>query len=578
MAIPKDVSARWSRTMNRLAAWRATMGKPSTAFIAQPEPRTIGSFARGKQLTAGNFLFAGHLLQRPDTSMWDLPTPEPAFAEALHGFGWLDDIVAAGDAPARDCAQQWLWAWIDRFGNGQGPGWTPDLAGRRLIRWISNALFLLSGQEAQASHEFHRSLATQTTFLARRWNASAPGLPRFEALTGLIYASTSLEGMEPYFEPALIALNRECADQIDTKGGLPTRNPEELLEVFTLLTWASVVMGQAGQQVSDAHWHAIKRIAPTLRTLRHSDGGLARFHGGGKGLEGRLDHALANSGVKTRKPDGLSMGFSRLSAGRTSVIIDAAPPPQRRASGDAHASTLAFEMTSGRRPIIVSCGSGANFGLDWRRAGRSTPSHSTLTLSDQSSAQLETDRDGHDYLVNGPKNVPIDVSQSPEGHRFEAGHDGYVADFGLTHVRKLELSFDGRELAGEDMLLAVSATDKERFDARLDQTSLSGLPFDVRFHLHPDVDVSIDMGGNAVSLALMSGEVWLLRTEGCDITVEASVYLEKTRLKPRASKQVVLTGRAQEHSTRVRWSMTKPQDVPVGIRDLAATGLDPVEF
>lgn len=578
MALPKTLSARWTRGMNRLVARRAALGRPSTAFIAQPEPRTIGSFARGKQLTAGNFLFAGHLLQRPDTSMWDLPTPEHAFAEALHGFGWLDDIVAAGDAPARAVAQQWLWAWIDRFGSGQGPGWTPDLAGRRLIRWISHALFLLSGQEAAASHAFHRSLAMQTIFLARRWKASAPGLPRFEALTGLIYASTSLEGMERYFAPAVAGLDRECRDQIDEQGGLPTRNPEELLEVFVLLTWASLVMSQAGQQVNDAHWHAIKRIAPTLRTLRHADGGLARFHGGGRGLEGHLDHALANSGIKTRKPDGLSMGFSRLSAGRTSVIVDAAPPPERRASGDAHASTLAFEMTSGRRPVIVNCGSGVNFGIEWRRAGRSTPSHSTMTLNDQSSAQLDPDGDNHEYLIKGPKSVPIEVSHTSDGHRLEAGHDAYVEDYGLTHVRKLELSLDGRGLAGEDMLLAVSDADRQAFDAALDKTALEGLPFEIRFHLHPDVDVSIDMGGNAVSLALMSGEVWLLRSDGGELTVEPSVYLETTRLKPRATKQVVLTGRAREYATSLRWSMAKPQDSPVGIRDLVETGLDPVEL
>ncbi len=578
MALSKDLSAKWTQTMNRIAARRAALSRPSTAFMAQPEPRTIGSFARGKQLSAGNFLFAGHLLQRPDTSMWDLATPDHAFAEALHGFGWLDDIVAAGDAPARAAAQDWLWAWIDRYGAGQGPGWTPDLAGRRLIRWISHALFLLSGLESTQSHAFHRSLAMQTLFLARRWKASAPGLPRFEALTGLIYASTSLEGMERYFEPAVAGLDRECREQIDEQGGLPTRNPEELLEVFTLLTWASVVIGQTKHQVSDAHWHAIKRIAPTLRTLRHSDGGLARFHGGGRGLEGRLDHALANSGVKTRKPDGLSMGFARLSAGRTSVIVDAAPPPARRASGDAHASTLAFEMTSGRRPIIVNCGSGANFGLEWRRAGRSTPSHSTLTLNDQSSAHLDDDGNNHELLVGGPVNVPMEVSQTPDAHRLNVGHDGYVADYGLTHVRQLELSLDGGGFVGEDMLLAVSGVDKERFDARLDQTALEGLPFDIRFHLHPDVDVSIDMGGNAVSLALMSGEVWLLRAEGAEITVEPSVYLEKTRLKPRASKQVVLTSRAQSYATTLRWSMSKPEDAPVGIRDLAQASMDPVEY
>merc|ERR1712173_263585 len=99
--------------------------------------RTIGSFARGRQLMAGNYLFAGSLLTAPQAAMWDLSPPDPAFAAELHGFAWLDDLAAVGDARARGAAQAWLWGWIDRFGRGQGPGWTPALTGRRLIRWIN---------------------------------------------------------------------------------------------------------------------------------------------------------------------------------------------------------------------------------------------------------------------------------------------------------------------------------------------------------------------------------------------------------------------------------------------------------
>ena len=577
MATAEKLTARWTRFQNRVAARRAVMGRPATAFVSQPEPRTIGSYARGRQLAAGNFLFAGHLIQKPDADMWEIEPPDHAFAEALHGFGWLDDLVAAGDAPARARAQEWLWGWIDHYGRGRGPGWTPDLTGRRLIRWISHAFFLLSGRGSEDSHAFYRSMAAQTIFLGRRWGATAPGLPRFEALTGLIYAGISLEGMENQVAPAVAALDRECAEQIDAQGGLPTRNPEELLDVFTLLTWAAVALSESGKGVSNAHWSAIERIAPTLRTLRHADGGLARFHGGGKGLEGRLDHALANSGVKTRAANGLSMGFARLSAGRTSVIVDASPPPAAKASGDAHASTLAFELTSGRRPLIVNCGSGANFGLEWRRAGRATPSHSTLVLNEQSSARLGALRDGHEYLVSAPRRVPIEVSQASDGLRFEGGHDGYVREYGLTHVRKLELTFDGRGLAGEDMLVTLDDGDKERFDKALDTSGLEGIPFDIRFHLHPDVDVSLDMGGTAASMALMSGEIWVMRVDGnVEMSIEGSVYLEKTRLKPRATKQIVLSGRMMEYATRVRWSLAKPQDSPIGIRDLARDGLDPV--
>ena len=563
------LKARATRIMNRVHARASAMARPATAFVSQPEPRTIGSFARGRQLTAGNFQFAGHLVEDDTAALWDLAMPDAAFEEELNGFIWLDDLAAVGDLPARQRAQSWTWQWIERYGGGHGPGWTPELTGRRLIRWINHALFVLRGQERDASEVFYRSLAQQTIFLGRRWQTTTPGLPRFETLTGLIYAGLSLEGMERHVDPAIKALSRECDRQVDAQGGIPTRNPEELLEVFTLLTWAEAALMDSGRQARPEHMAAIERIAPTLRTLRHADGGLARFHGGGRGLEGRLDHALAASGVKGRQPDGLSMGYARLSAGRTSVIVDASPPPSGRASYNAHASTLAFEMTSGRRPVIVNCGSGASFGPEWRRAGRATPSHSTLSLEGYSSARLGSSGQRSELLLDAPKDVPIEMSQAPDGIRFQGGHDGYVKTHGLTHARTLELTFDGRGMVGEDLLVALDDVGERRFEKAMDDARLQGIPFQVRFHLHPDVDAAVDMGGAAVSLALKSGELWVFRTDAtATVSLDPGVYLESGRLKPRASQQIVMSARAVESATRLRWSLEKAQDSAVGIRDL----------
>lgn len=565
---PDRTTARLTRWMHRLHAQLSGFARPATGFVSQPEPRTIGSFARGRQLLAGNFLFAGHLVEAPKTQIWDIDPPDPAFQEDLHGFGWLDDLAAVADPQTRDRAQAWLWAWIDRYGKGKGAGWTPDLTGRRMIRWIHHALFVLRGVDKDQSDAFYRSLSRQTIFLSRRWQASSPGLPRFEALTGLIYAGLSLQGMTRHVDPAVKALARDCRSQVDAQGGIPTRNPEELLEVFTLLTWAAAALTEAGHPVHPDHLAAIERIAPTLRTLRHADGGLARFHGGGRGIEGRLDTALAASGVKGRSPDGLAMGYARLSAGRTSVIVDASPPPAGKASYNAHASTLAFELTSGRRPVVVNCGSGAIFGAKWRRAGRATPSHSTLSLDGYSSSRLGG-RGKAELLTDIPKNVPIEVSQAPDGMRFEGGHDGYAKTHGLTHARTLELTFDGRGMAGEDLLIALSDAAKRRFDKSPHTVALEGVPFHIRFHLHPEVDATVDMGGASVSLALKSGELWLFRHEAAtQMTLEPSVYLEKGRLRPRATKQIVLSGRAMDYATRIRWSLAKAQDTPISIRDL----------
>jgi uncharacterized heparinase superfamily protein len=153
--------------------------------------------------------------------------------------------------------------------------------------------------------------------------------------------------------------------------------------------------------------------------------------------------------------------------------------------------------------------------------------------------------------------------------RLLVGHDGYVASHGLTHVRQLTLTRDGRELTGEDTLGALTETDRRTFDRRMTGSQLQGVAFAVRFHLHPDVDARLDMNGHAVSMALMSGEVWVFRQAGAaKMTLEPSVYLDPSRLKPRATKQIVLSGRVLDSACQINWTLAKAQDTPQAIRDI----------
>lgn len=563
--------AGYLKTMNRLHARLSTLARPATGFVSQPEPRSIGSFAKGRQLCAGNFLLAGFLIEAPGKDIWDIAVPDQRFEDALHGFAWLDDLAAVDDAPARTRAQDWTFDWIAGFGRGAGPGWTPDLTGRRLIRWINHAILLLNGRDKPQAKSYFRSLGQQTIFLSRRWKTASPGLPRFEALTGLIYAGLALTGMERHVTAASTALARECATEIDAEGGIPTRNPEELLQVFTLLTWASQALEAAGRRAQPDHLAAIERIAPTLRALRHADGGLARFHGGGRGAAGVLDQALAHAGGKALTAHGLSMGFVRMAAGRSTVIVDGAAPPSGRNSMNAHASTLAMELTSGRRPLIVNCGSGAGFGAEWRRAGRATPSHSTAGVKGFSSSRLGTETGGpgaRAELDEVPEQVWVQHDSSVDGIRTLAGHNGYAPTHGMTHVRQLTLSVDGRALNGEDTLGAMTGADRRRFDKVMQRLKMQGIDFDIRFHLHPDVDAALDMGGSAVSLALKSGEIWVFRHDGiAELRLEPSVYLESGRLKPRATKQIVLSATVIDYACQLSWTLAKAQDTPAAIRD-----------
>lgn len=565
IAPKKPPASGRGRMADRFAAWRAGMTAPRvTGFVWQPSPALGGSEARGRQILAGNLLLGGDLVELGDRDPWSVAAPTEAFQDALHGFEWLDDLACLPGGEGRARAQAWLAGWLDRYGRGAGPGWSPDLVGRRQMRLIAHAGFVMPGLPASEGARLFGALARQGGVLQARWGQARRGLPRFEALTGLIYSACALGGMQTALKPALNALAQDCAQEIDATGGITGRSPEQLMGVFDLLTWVAEILRQSGKPADPAITAAIGRIGPTLRSLRHADGTLVRMHGGGSGAPGRLDAALARSTLRPARIRGLAMGYARLGGRRVSLIVDAAPPMLGPGSFEAHASTLAFELVSGQEPVIVSAGSGRRFGPEWRRAGRATASHSTLSLMGYASARLargatRTEPERQDF-VTGPRTVEVQHSDMKTAEGLALSHDGWRATHGLVHLRSLQLDTDGSLLRGEDGLAAMTERDRATLDRVLSRLPKdTGLRYAVRFHLHPDAVAKIDMGGSAVSVQLPNRETWVFRYSGeAALTLEPSVYLDGGRTRPRATKQIVLTGRLSGYGSAVSWSLARP--------------------
>ena len=222
--------------------------------------------------------------------------------------------------------------------------------------------------------------------------------------------------------------------------------------------------------------------------------------------------------------------------------------------------------------MIVNCGSGSSFGADWRRAGRATPSHSTLSIEGYSSSRLGR-RAAHQgvvrqALIDGPQTVEVQEAETGAARAIAFSHDGYRRTHGLVHLRSLSLENDGRLLRGEDGLAALDAQDRDTLDRVIARLPMDGIPYSVRFHLHPDIEAKLDMNGSAVSLTLRGGETWVFRHgQEASLSLEKSVYLESGRLKPRATKQIVLSSRLTDYGSAVSWSLAKPTDTPRGHRD-----------
>ena len=217
----------------------------------------------------------------------------------------------------------------------------------------------------------------------------------------------------------------------------------------------------------------------------------------------------------------------------------------------------------GRNRVIVNCGSGLCFGVDWHLAGRVTASHATLGINGLSSSAFAPAKKGKGRaLKDAPDTVTVHKTRAVDGMRLRVSHNGYQSSHGLLHARTLDLPVDSKGLVGEDEFYAPDTQDMKRFFAI--RGKLHGdLYFSVRFHLHPDVAASLDSDGASVSLLLINGDVWVFRYQGLvELSLEESVYFEEGRVHPRPTAQIVLSGEVKEITTRVRWSLAKASENP----------------
>lgn len=553
---------------------------PDTIVLNPPDLRPAVP-ETGARIAAGQYDLAGARLDTGNASPFALDAPSEAFAEALHGFGWLRHLAAApagggeADTPAAR-AQKRVSDWLDACDRGHRIGWRPHVIARRLTAWASQGGLLLTGADLIFRSALLRSMAAQARHLSRTAAYAPDGLPRLVAAAGLALSGLTLSEGRTRLTRGLALLDRELARQILPDGGHVTRDPQIQLEMMTVLVSLRDALMARDVEVPAGLRNAIDRAMPMLRFFRHGDGRLAMFNGAGEGHGGAIDAVLAHDDARGR-PFGFAphSGYQRLAAGRTLILVDAGAPPPPRYAGRAHAGCLSFEMSAGRHRLVVNCGPAHERGPDWEAATRATAAHSTLTVDDTSSARILKApwlrRLLGARLVAGPRLVESRRTEEERGVWIDMRHDGYADTFGLEHERRVFLSADGDDFRGEDTLFRTRPPrapwwDPFGFFAPSDGEE----DFAIRFHLHPDVRAQLAQDGSNVLALLPNGDGWQIRASAnAEIALEDSIYLGREG-PPRRSRQVVVTHHVFRGEAHVKWSFRRLTTRNAGTADEAA--------
>ena len=518
-------------------------------LLAAPLDPIDGERTAGEALARdGMLVHAGHSASMRDF-VAELATAPAAWRDWGHGFAMLRDLATAVDrVEGARLAEKLTRAWLESFAEFEPAAWRPDLAGTRILMWCCHAPWILASNDLVHRSAVLNHLARAARHLDRAHDKTADGLPRLHAIAGLLTAGLLLPGGEARQAKAEALLARTLDLTLLPDGGIVSRSPLDALELLELLLTLNAVYTKRSLRPAEALSAAIPRAVAGLKALQLGDGQLTAMHGSVAGLGERVERAITASGAMERATrNGRWSGVQRLSAGRTTIIVDAGPPPIARVSDCAHAGTLAFEMSDGSERLIVNCGGGR--GLVTPLPGqlsallRTTAAHSTLVVDDTNSTRIRDDG----ALGRGVEEVIVSRQESEEGAWVEASHDGYAKKTGLLHVRRLYLSADGADFRGEDALRPAKAGSKRKG---------AGHRFDLRFHLAPGIDVAPTADGQGALLQLPNGSVWQFRGRGGTLAIDESVVIQPDGAMGR-TQQLVLSGETGADGASIAWSLRR---------------------
>lgn len=534
-------------------AWRTPLhafrlrGRVPLKLIAVPKDPIAGDKAAGEALLGGTFSHNGTQVPVDGFDFATLGLPAD-FSAYLQSFAWLRDLSAAatrerGARSAEIVMRKWLAAHAEQVSE---PAWRADLWGRRILFWTAYAPYILSSADPVYRSSVLYALARGARHLERSADKALPGLQRITAWSGVIAAALVVQGGPARLRSGEAGIARALGASMHDDGGLVSRSPAEQLAAVEILGQLRAVYIAARREVPDWLSEALASAVGALLCVTLGDDALSSWQGGSKASRRRVAAAADGAGLIVRPlRQARGWGYQRLQA-RTSVLVfDAAPPPPPRSLNGACASTLAFELSDGPNRLIVNCGSvgeakgalpaGLVFAL------RTTAAHSTLTLGDRNSTAIHEDGS----LGKGVAEVELVRDETAGIGRVEASHDGYSRRYGLIHERRLNLSSDGGQLGGEDRLIATGR--KRRTEA---------VPFAVRFHLAPQVEVTTTADGQGALLRLRGGAVWQFRCRGGQLSVEDSLWIDG-EARPHETLQLAVAGESPAEGMTISWEFKR---------------------
>ena len=471
-------------------------------------------------------------------SIWENEKIKEKDYEKLHNFFWLFTLDLKS---SKKITQSIILNWINSNNKYNSKNWEIDILSKRIIAWISNSKLTYEDSNEDYKKKFNEIVQKQINHLINETERSENFDNKMIGCSAIILAGLSYQNKSKYLEFGLNLLKKIIKYSLDSEGFPKTRNIRQLhfyYKYFILIReWLKDSQTDIPDYIDETIYNLGTAYSLVWQSLKQS----ILFNGNHEISNDDFDNYLFKFGYKFKNENQEIGGYSIQKNKRIALVMDVGPSPEKKFSRDYQSGALSFEIISGGNKIICNSGYFQNYKHKLNELSKSTATHSTLIIDNNSSCKLRKIGNKSSIIEQGLKILNKSSVFEKNYWNVIASHNGYLKKYGIIHERKIEFFPEHNKFIGTDTLIK--------------KKNYKSINFEIRFHLQPSSKIMKTQDSKSIFIEV-DNEGWKFTCNNHEINLETGLYFGK-KSSYIENQNIFISGMIQNENQNIKWELNK---------------------
>ncbi len=499
-------------------------------LIYRPSPHLLSSLIKyqAKKISVDNI---------STENLWETENIKLKNFRKLNNFYWFFSLDLKS---SKKKTQNIISEWIKKNVKYNSRSWEFDLTSKRIIAWLSNHSLSIEESDQDYQNQFNEIIKKQANHLLNEINKSESINDKIIGCAAIILVGLCYKDEKNYLSHGLNFLKKISNLSFDSYGFPNSRNIKQLifyLKYFILIReWFKEAQIEVPEYINENIYHLGKGYAFLWKNVEFD----ILMNGNNISNNLEFNHYLKRFSYNF-KNQGIELGgYAILGNKKISIVMDVGPTPSSKFSSNYQSGALSFEISSNGKKLISNCGYYNNKNAKLAELSRSTATHNTLVIDDNSSCQYK--KINKNYSVNNnikilKKNIVFEKNY----WKINAAHDGYQKKYNSIHEREIEFYPEQFKFIGTDKILNKKAN--------------LNIKFDVRFHFEPGIKL-MKTQDNKTILIELENEGWKFTCDNYDINIDNGLYFG-IKNSYTQNQNIFISGITSSQNENIVWQLNK---------------------